>query len=388
MKILIISHLFPNKIRPLYGVFVKERAKYISRKVSLKIVAPVPYFPMADLLSRYRDTNKIESMEVIDDLSVFHPRYLLVPGLFKFSDGYLYYLSLNSFITDVVRDTSADLLDFQWGYPDAFAGVIWAKRLRKKLILTVRGNASICFFEKSLRKRMVLNSLRFVDHIVAVSNDLKQKLINNYNISDKKITVISNGINSCEFYKSGKDEARKICGLEPGKKYILSLSRLSFEKGIMYLLKAFASIMTDNLILLIGGDGAQKKQLQKLARDLNIHNNVCFVGGIPHEKTMHWYNASDVYCLPSLWEGCPNTIIEALACGTPVVSTLVGGIPDLVDSRVGYLVPPKDSDALARALESAIKRSWNYAEIAAIGQGNSWDNVADKTIEVYRNVLG
>ena len=388
MKILIISHLFPNKIRPLYGVFVKERAKYISKKVNVRIVALVPYFPMANLLSRYRNTDRIESREVTDGLSVFHPKYLVIPGLFKFSDGYLYYLSLNSFITDIARDNSADLLDFQWGYPDAFAGVIWARKLNKKIILTVRGNASICFFEKSLRRKMVLNSLRFIDHIVTVSNDLKEKLISSYRISDQKITVIGNGINSREFYKSNKNEARKICGLESEKKYILSLSRLSFEKGIVYLLKAFASIKTDNVILLIGGEGPQKKQLQKITHDLNIHSNVHFIGGIPHAETIHWYNASDVYCLPSLWEGCPNTIIEALACGTPVVSTLVGGIPDLVNSKAGYLVPPKDSNALAYALESAIKRDWNFSEITAIGQSNSWDHVADRTIEVYRRVLG
>ena len=388
MKILIISYLFSNKIRPLYGVFVKERAKYISKKVNVRIVALVPYFPMANLLSRYRNTDRIESREVTDGLSVFHPKYLVIPGLFKFSDGYLYYLSLNSFITDIARDNSADLLDFQWGYPDAFAGVIWARKLNKKIILTVRGNASICFFEKSLRRKMVLNSLRFIDHIVTVSNDLKEKLISSYRISDQKITVIGNGINSREFYKSNKNEARKICGLESEKKYILSLSRLSFEKGIVYLLKAFASIKTDNVILLIGGEGPQKKQLQKITHDLNIHSNVHFIGGIPHAETIHWYNASDVYCLPSLWEGCPNTIIEALACGTPVVSTLVGGIPDLVNSKAGYLVPPKDSNALAYALESAIKRDWNFSEITAIGQSNSWDHVADRTIEVYRRVLG
>jgi teichuronic acid biosynthesis glycosyltransferase TuaC len=90
----------------------------------------------------------------------------------------------------------------------------------------------------------------------------------------------------------------------------------------------------------------------------------------------------------SIWEGCPNVVIEALACGTPVVASHVGGIPDMVPSAdYGILVPPGDEDALATALEKALGRDWNRRNISEFGSANSWADVADKVINVFEGVL-
>ena len=143
------------------------------------------------------------------------------------------------------------------------------------------------------------------------------------------------------------------CGLEDNKKYILSLSRLSHKKGLEYLFKAFSSLDAKDTELVVVGDGPLKEKLVIMASDLKIANKVKFIGSVPHKETYLWYNAADVYCLPSLWEGCPNVIIESLACGTPVVSTKVGGIPDLVPANdYGFLVHAGDAVSLANALDS------------------------------------
>ena len=388
MKVLSISHMFPNNINPNNGIFVKERIKYISKKIELKVVAPLPYFPMNHLLNKYGGTNKVKKKENFDTLSVYHPKYFCIPKFFKFLDGYFYYFSTNDFFYRSIDANNIDLLDFHWVYPDAFAGLKWAKRFNKKIVITIRGNESICYFEKSLRKKMLINTLKSVDHVIAVSTDMNDKVVNEYGIDEAKVTVISNGIDNQKFYVIDKDEARRLCNLELDKKYILSLGRLSHEKGLEYLFKAFSTLNNNDIILVVVGDGPLKGKLKKMAHDLNIADSIRFVGSVSHEDTYKWYNAADVYCLASLGEGCPNTIIESLACGTPVVSTQVGGIPDLVPTEdYGFLVHAGDEVSLSKALEKALNRDWDRSHIADFGRQNTWDQVADRVIEVFKKVL-
>ncbi len=388
MRVLSISHLFPNKCNPNKGVFVKERLKSISKQIDLSIIAPVSYFPFMRLLPRYEYLDKLTFKENIDGLDIIHPRYLVVPGILKFTDGYLFYLSMNKFITNIIREKRFHLLDFQWGYPDAFAGFLWSKKLGKKIILTIRGNESICYFEKSFRKKMMFNILNKFDHIITVSTDLKDKVVKNCFVDDAKVTVIPNGIDHTKFYLMDKKEAQKKCNLDPHKKYILSLSRLSPEKGLEHLLTAFSNIRQLNVELILVGEGPLKNTLTRIADNLKIKDKLKFIGEIQHDETCVWYNAVDVFCLPSLWEGCPNVIIESLSCGTPVVSTRVGGVPDLIQSdECGFMVSPGDDFALLKALERALIHDWNRHKVCRIGGKNSWDHVASKVISVYEKVI-
>lgn len=388
MKVLAVSHMFPNRLNPTNGVFVKERIKSISRKVDLQVIAPLPYFPLMSLINRYNGINKVAKVEEFDSLLLYHPRYFLIPKFLKFCDGYFYYKSLDSFFYNVIKSGNFDLLDFHWVYPDGFAGLKWARCLKKQIIVTIRGNESICYFEKSLKKKMLINTLKAVDHIIAVSTDMKNKVVHEYGVDESKVTVISNGIDDKNFYMINKDEAKRLCGLELDKKYILSLCRLSHEKGLEYLFEAFYSLNAKDTELIVVGDGPLKAKLSRMVSDLKIANKVKFIGAVSHSETSIWYNAADVYCLPSLWEGCPNVIIESLACGTPVVSTKVGGIPDLVpDNDYGFLVPAGDPVSLANALNNALEKNWDRNCIARYGSQNTWDQVADRVVEVFKSVL-
>ena len=98
-----------------------------------------------------------------------------------------------------------------------------------------------------------------------------------------------------------------------------------------------------------------------------------------------WMRAADVFCLPSYSEGCPNVVVEALACGRPMVATNVGGIPELVKEACGLLIPPRDAAALRRALDTALSKQWDSAEIARTST-RSWDTVAAETLAVCRKV--
>lgn len=388
MKILTVSHLFPNHITPNKGVFVKERVKYIAKKIDLSIVAPIPYFPFNYLLGQYKNFNKIRDEEIFDHLPVKHPKFLAIPKLAKSADGILYYWSLNKYFSNLISTHQFDLLDFHWVYPDSYAGIKWAQTFNKKIIVTIRGNESIYYFEKNSRKKIAIKCLHSVDHIISVSNDLKNKVVKDYGLDPQNVTVIPNGIDLNKFYKIDRTAAQKMCNLDTNKKYIITISRLSHEKGIEHLIRAFAKLNAKNTILIIIGDGPLRNKLQSLSHDLKISTSVKFLGFIPHEDTNKWYNAADIFCLPSLWEGCPNVVIESLACGTPVVSTQVGGIPDLVPSKYyGLLVKPGEPNELADAFDYALSEKWDRSAISAFGRKNSWENVADRVIQVYKKVL-
>ena len=101
------------------------------------------------------------------------------------------------------------------------------------------------------------------------------------------------------------------------------------------------------------------QELRHRASQEDLKGRVTFaVGAHPHEIA-RWLAASNVFCLPSYSEGCPNVVIEALSCGVPVVASNVGGIPELLNSRCGILVPPGDAQQLARGLSRALDHSWN-----------------------------
>ena len=107
---------------------------------------------------------------------------------------------------------------------------------------------------------------------------------------------------------------------------------------------------------------------------------------MPRQTVAAWMNASDLFCLPSETEGCPNVLLEALACGRPAVATAVGGIPELIDDSCGILLPSKEPEVLARALETAARTSWDREAIAKRWR-RTWTDVARETHEVCQGVV-
>jgi len=385
MNILAVSHLFPNAIQPTTGLFVKERIKFVAQQVNVQVVAPIPFFPV---VHRLRSLHQIKHEENYAGLHIFHPRYFGIPRCFKFLDGYFYYYSLNEFIGKYLNSNPVDLFDFHWVYPDAFSGLKWAKRYSKKIVVTIRGNESISYFENSPRKKMTIQTLQAVDHVIAVSTELKNKVVQKYGVNEKNVTVIPNGIDADKFQHISRQRARRLCQLNPDSKYVLTVCRLSPEKGLQYLLQAIARLNQQNVKLIIVGDGPLKKKLQKLTDQLGITQQIFFVGAVSHSEIWKWYNASDVFCLPSLWEGCPNVIIESLACGTPVVATNVGGIPDLIPSpEYGRITVPGDEVSLSRLLNESLEYEWNRLKIAEFGIRNTWEHVANQVIDVFNRVV-
>ena len=138
--------------------------------------------------------------------------------------------------------------------------------------------------------------------------------------------------------------------------------------------------------LVLIGDGVMKAELMELVQRSGLKDRVLLPGGLPPKEVARWICASDILTLPSWSEGYPNVVVEAIACGRPVVATDVGGTREIVDASNGILVQPRNPEELAGALQSALQRQWNHAGIAA-AMRRSWDDVAADTLKVCTSLV-
>jgi len=190
---------------------------------------------------------------------------------------------------------------------------------------------------------------KFAYKVVGVSDHTSQNLINYEKISPKKIVTIMNGIDGSKYDitidKSKKKQELAITNSGP----IIGLGvRLTVQKGIIYLLKAMPAIIENfpNIILIIAGEGPLEDELKRESVELGIEKNVLFVG--PRLDIPELLKLFDVYVLPSVWEGLPMVLLEAMAAGCPVIATNVGGVSTAIEHREnGSMIEPQDSKGLA-----------------------------------------
>jgi glycosyltransferase involved in cell wall biosynthesis len=166
------------------------------------------------------------------------------------------------------------------------------------------------------------------------------------------------------------------------------VGRLERSKGIVELMDAFERVRArvPGALLVLAGDGEAMRETTARAAGWGGDTAARVLGPIPHEDVARWMGACDLLTLPSVAEGTPNVVLEALASGRPVVATSVGGIPDvLADERTGLLVPPRDASALADALVAALHASWDEDAVRACGP-RSWAESARALREVLESV--
>lgn len=245
----------------------------------------------------------------------------------------------------------------------------------------------------------VLASLEVADEIIAVSSPLRDAMVS-FGIPAEKITVIPNGVDPTEFFPGDRADACARLHLDPKARHILCVAKLRYIKGTDVLLQAFARLARvepDAHLHLIGTpDLAMERHwwdhLRTLSAQLGIEYRVHWVGGVDPTHTSvlrDWYQACDVFAMPSRSEGMGIVFLEAMACAKPVVGTAVGGIPTVIEQRHnGLLVPSEDPDALAAALktilgDASLSAAMGAAGLARVRAEFSWEDIVRKTTAVY-----
>jgi glycosyltransferase involved in cell wall biosynthesis len=207
-------------------------------------------------------------------------------------------------------------------------------------------------FLRSSEKKLMKRS----DALIAVSQYTEKELTEFYGISEEKIHVIYNCVDVQKFKpNTDKEKLRRELGLEKEKKIVLFVGRLYSRKGLTTLVQSIPKVVQvfkDAKFIISGGGFKQNQEkLQRQAEKVKANNHVSFLGYFPDEKLPNLYACSDIFVLPALYENFPFAILEAQASGLPVISTKVGGIPELVtDNENGLLVDPADAEQLADAI--------------------------------------
>ncbi|MBI5789129.1 MAG: glycosyltransferase family 4 protein [Candidatus Schekmanbacteria bacterium] len=385
MKILSISTMFPNKGQPSFGIFVLQRLLALNQFCETKVICPIPYFPLAGYFKKYAYRSKIPPKDQIAGLEIYYPRFLSIPMILKPLDSIFLFISLLFFCRKLQKDFNFNLIDSHLAYPDGFAAVLLGKVLKKPVTVTVRGHDIFSLPSYPVRGKQVLCALKKADHIFSVAQALKDGAVK-LGIADEKITVTPNGIDRRKFPSIPQKQAREALNLPLNARIIISVGHLVVRKGFQHIIKAFSQlpeeIQANTSVIIIGEPGIEgdySPELKKLILDLNLTDKVKLVGAKPHEELYLWYNAADIFCLASEHEGYPNVVVEAMACGLPVVASNVWGIPELITNRAyGILVNRVDKFELTEALQKALAVQWNKENIMARVAGQNWENVAEK----------
>jgi glycosyltransferase involved in cell wall biosynthesis len=221
-----------------------------------------------------------------------------------------------------------------------------------------------------------------------VSEHLRHQAIR-MGASAERTRAVRNGCDTSVFRLTDRAAARAGLGLDAESEVVIFVGWIAPTKGLRELVDAVTRLRISHprLQLFCIGEGALQPELEARAKDAGLGRSIRFLGWRDSPEVASWLAAANVFCLPSYAEGCPNSVIEALACGRPVVATNVGGIPELVDSESGILVAPQDSEALAEALSEALSRPWDEPRISQRSQ-RSWDQVAEETRQICMECLG
>jgi teichuronic acid biosynthesis glycosyltransferase TuaC len=361
----------------------------------LRGVAPVPFFPPIRLHSRWHQYTDVHHREQIAEMEVYHPRYITIPRVGMALYGLLYFLSILPFMRRLNRVYPFDLLDAHYIYPDGLAAVLLAKALNKPVVLSARGTDINLYIKLPLIRRWILYALRNCDRIIAVSTALKRKMVA-AGIDGRKIEVVPNGVDVAKFPAIPRHQARQALGLPGGEGLLLSVGSLRPSKGFQYLMEAVSGINRSHpdlkLKLYIVGYGHYRRKLERDIVRLGLQETVHLVGRVPHHQMHLWYNACDLLCLASETEGWPNVLFEALACGLPVVSTGVGGVPEIIVSpEYGLLLKDETGPALVAQLQdvipAALNRKWDPQKMMAYAGQHTWEAIARRVVEVFQQTL-
>lgn len=389
MKALIITKIFPNSVERFSSPFNRQQFAALSRLCELEVLATIPWFPGAAVFGRWSAAGRLASVpaeERIDGLRVRHPRFAFVPKIGHGIAGPLYAASLAA--TVLPYRGRVDVVLGAWAYPDGFAAVAIAEILGVPSVVKLHGSDMNVVARMSGPRRRLQWALPRADRVVAVSRPLAERAIE-LGVAADRVDVVPNGVDREMFRPRDRAEARHALGLTLGDApVVLYVGHLNEEKGAFDLLRAW-QLMAGQLQharLVFVGDGAGSDACRALATELGVQAH--FAGAQPHDTIPLWLAAADLLCLPSWNEGMPNVVVEALACGRPVVATAVGGIPDVVDDRVGALVPPRDPQALGEALVKTLARAHDPSAISAGLERPDWPGSAELLYESLLKALG
>jgi teichuronic acid biosynthesis glycosyltransferase TuaC len=390
MQVLTFTSLFPNSANPAHGLFVYQRMSHFACRPGNHViaVAPVPYFPRWFRPSKRHASSLAPKEERIGDLTIYHPRYPLLPAVSMPLHGWLMLLGTFLLVRRLHQQNRFDCIDAHYVYPDGFAAVLLGKLLGLPVIVSARGTDINLFPSFRLIRPMIRWTLRNVAGAVAVSTGLQDAMLR-LGLPRDSVQVIGNGVDLERFSSVDRAAARNHLGLPQDAQIVVSVGGLVEAKGHHHLILSLAAILPRHpkLRAYIIGEGPSRSKLESLIRARGLQNHVVLQGSQANEQLRFWYSSANLSCLTSSREGWPNVILESMACGTPVLATGVGGVPEVIASPDVGLIVDQSVHSIASGLETALTKAWDRTAIERYARQRTWDKVAAELEQWFNSRL-
>jgi len=276
-----------------------------------------------------------------------------------------------------------DLIDSHYFYPDGVAAAWAARDFGLPIVITARGTDLNLIPQYTLPRQMIKATAASADGLITVCAALKDTLVE-LGVSPSKVTVLRNGVDLDFFRPMPREEARRQFGLT--RRTLGSVGHLIDRKGHHHVIAALPHMRDTDLI--IAGEGEKLSALKGLAARLGVADRVRFIGAVNQETLRTLYSAVDALVLASSREGWANVLLEAMACGTPVIASAVWGTPEVVASPdAGVLMPSLDAQGVVRGTEWLFERLPSRSATRAYAEQFDWEPTTTGQLNLFRDIL-
>ncbi|MFC4295011.1 glycosyltransferase [Novosphingobium tardum] len=390
-RVLSLATLYPNPVRPAFGTFVARSLEALAARGDWEVTVINPLGMPTVPFGQYREIADLPSLAVEGGIDVHRPRFTLVPKLGGRWNPALIARAVLPLAQRLHRATPFDLIDAQFFYPDGPAAARVAASLGLPLSIKARGADIHYWGQRGFARRRMLSAASQARGLLAVSDALRRDMIA-VGMQPEKISVHYTGLDRQLFEVTERSQARAQLAENAGLhvatsgKLLVTVGALTPRKGQRLALRALA--MLPDAVLKVVGTGPDEGDLRRLAAELGLSDRVQFPGSVPHEQLATILSAADAMVLPSASEGLANAWIEALACGTPIVISDVGGARELLDTPVAGRLAARNPDAIAQAVGEIFADPQPQEAVAATVTRFSWEANAAALARHYDGLLG
>lgn len=378
-----------------HSTFIHKQLLELRRQgCEIRVITPVPWtpFPLNVISKKWKGYHYIPYRMIRDGIEAYCPRYLESPGgLFFASSGKRMYTGIRKLVAEIHQNFKFDIIHAHVALPNGFAGILIKSEYNKPLLVTIHGqDLQVTVYKNDDCREALAKVFREADKIVTVSTKLKKLAETDFGVPEKLITI-HNGISPADVAPRHIDLVSRYAG----RKIMLSVSNLITSKGLDLNIRAISQLSRKypDLKYLVIGSGPENAFLMQLSRDLNVENQVEFLGELPYDKVMQYMAIADIFSLPSWIEGFGTVYIEAMLHGKPVIACLGEGIADVIeDGNTGLMVKPEDVNSLVQALEFLLANPVKASEMGEqarqlVLEKYTWENNARKYMECYKALL-
>ena len=387
MRVLSLTQLFPRSGQPLNGIFLGSRIAALARVegVELRILVPVPWFPWkSEFFGRYAQHARTPAAGEWQGIPVKYPRIPVLPAVGMDLAPLLASAALIRPLMELRRTFDFDVIDSYYLYPEGVAASLLSAFFQRPFVMTALGSDVNVLTQYRVPRAWILGALRRAEAATTVSQALKDSLVG-LGADPTQIRTIRHGVDLALFRLPENREAVRA-QLSLRQPTLVSVGHLIEPKGHDVAIRAMTAL--PGMTLLIVGEGPEEGRLRRLIDDLHLQDRVRLLGVFDQSALGSILGAADLLVHCSAREGIPNVLLEAMACGTPVVAARVGGIAEVVrDPAAGLLLEERTPIAVAVGVRRLLEDPSDRAETRRVAERFSWADTAKEHMAALRAAI-